>query len=62
MSDKCKACSGEAWVCEDHPEKPWQDGDCCGAAGAACPTCNEDGSKLPEGMEVIWKSDAGYLS
>lgn len=37
---KCANCDGEGWVCEDHPEVPWQDGDgCCGGAGSPC-ACN----------------------
>ncbi len=62
MTDACKTCNNERWVCEDHPTKPWKDGDCCGAAGAACKSCNDDGNLLPEGMEVIWKHDIGFLN
>ncbi len=63
MSGKCKNCNGEGWVCEDHPTKPWQDGEgCCGAAGAACNICNADRDKLSDGMEVIWKRDVGYFN
>ena len=37
---ECANCDGEGWVCEDHPEVPWQDGQgCCGAAGMPC-KCN----------------------
>ncbi|MDX2349179.1 MAG: hypothetical protein QNK32_02195 [Porticoccus sp.] len=36
----CANCDGEGWVCEDHPEVPWRDGDgCCGGAGSPC-SCN----------------------
>lgn len=36
----CANCDGEGWVCEDHPEVPWLDGDgCCGGAGMPC-SCN----------------------
>jgi hypothetical protein len=28
---------GEEWVCENHPDKAWGDGEgCCGAAGMPC--------------------------
>lgn len=36
--DTCPVCHGDRWVCEDHPNKPWRDGDgCCGGAGMPCP-------------------------
>ena len=37
---RCANCTGEGWVCEDHPEVPWLDGDgCCMGAGMPC-SCN----------------------
>lgn len=34
---ECPVCGGEGLVCEDHPDKAWQDGDgCCGGAGMPC--------------------------
>lgn len=24
---RCKICKDEGWVCEDHPNVPWNDGD-----------------------------------
>ncbi len=42
----CANCDGEGWVCEDHPEVPWREGDgCCGGAGMLC-SCSsiEDGT------------------
>lgn len=37
----CPVCKGEGWVCENHPNEPWNEGDpeCCGGAGAPC-ECN----------------------
>lgn len=36
----CANCDGEGWVCENHPEVPWGEGDgCCGGAGMPC-VCN----------------------
>lgn len=36
----CDKCADYGWVCEDHPDKPWESGtpsDCkCGGAGAPC--------------------------
>ncbi len=37
---QCANCDGEGWVCENHPEVPWCEGDgCCGGAGMPC-VCN----------------------
>lgn len=33
----CANCDGDGWVCEDHPEVPFEK--CCGGAGMPC-TCN----------------------
>lgn len=40
-ADGCPTCAGSdarGWVCEFHPNHPWN-GKCCGGAGAPC-TCN----------------------
>lgn len=39
---RCHQCDDCGWVCEAHPELPWQgDNACtCGAAGLPCPRCN----------------------
>ncbi len=38
---KCKICKGEGWVCEDHADKSWGEGNwCCGGAGMPC-VCNK---------------------
>ncbi len=38
----CANCDGTGWVCEDHPEVPWLDGEsCCGGAGSPC-SCSFD--------------------
>jgi hypothetical protein len=51
MSDSgppcCPLCRGSAepgWLCEDHPDKPWQH-DRCGGAGIAC-VCNPQAQVL----------------
>lgn len=37
---QCANCDGEGWVCENHPEVPWGEGEgCCGGAGQPC-SCN----------------------
>jgi hypothetical protein len=41
----CSNCEGSGWVCEDHPDRPWEgtsapgEGCDCGA-GSPCPCCN----------------------
>lgn len=43
MADKkCDICKGAEWVCENHPDSPWDGTDateCCGGAGMPC-VCN----------------------
>jgi hypothetical protein len=39
----CIRCKDEAWVCETHTDKPWNekiDGGCECNAGMPCPDCN----------------------
>jgi hypothetical protein len=46
---KCTLCEDSAWVCERHPERPW-DGESacgCGAPGAPCPICNAADDEAP---------------
>jgi len=49
----CWQCDGCMWVCEAHPERPW-DGPVacgCGAAGARCPICNTvESPEMPPGF------------
>jgi len=37
----CGRCHDEAWVCESHPDEPWEH-EGCGGAGMPCPSCNTD--------------------
>jgi hypothetical protein len=42
LSMKCFLCEHTGWVCENHPDAPW-DGEqacICGGAGMPCPQCN----------------------
>ena len=39
---RCPVCLGSGWVCEDHPDKPWEH-EGCGGAGAPC-FCNPKGA------------------
>jgi hypothetical protein len=38
----CIWCDDVGWVCENHPERPWEGPYACdcGGAGNACPACN----------------------
>jgi hypothetical protein len=57
----CRRCDDSRWVCENHPDRPWQwERACsCGGAGAPCPDCNAaDPPRLPAGFKV----DAGKKS
>jgi hypothetical protein len=63
----CKICDGQGWVCENHQDIPWNDGEgCCGGAGAPCPQCNTptDGSapSMGPGTKLIWDRERGYLN
>jgi len=58
MTIPCATCRDTFWVCEDHPDKPWDGEDACGcgAAGMPCPVCNpadaDHPPKPPAGMTV----------
>jgi hypothetical protein len=45
----CTLCDDCGWVCENHPDRPWQGPRACdcGGAGAPCPSYN-----LAEGHEM----------
>ena len=49
----CTICSDSGWVCERHPDRPW-DGDEACRCGAPCPACNtaNDGEapRMPSGF------------
>ena len=34
---ECPICGGTAWVCENHPDTAWLDGDGCACGGAGIP-------------------------
>jgi hypothetical protein len=58
----CPRCYDTRWVCEAHPERPWEGGPraCgCGAPGEPCPICNrpegDTAPALPEGFVVDTK-------
>ena len=53
MAPICNRCDDTGWVCENHPDKPWDKtlphGCECGA-GAPCPTCNPSDKDHPPRM------------
>ena len=55
---KCLLCDGCGWVCENHPDKPWEGEHACpcGGAGMPCRNCNMSGDdedpRLPEGFRT----------
>ena len=54
----CPRCNGCRWVCEAHPDRPWEGEHacCCGAPGEPCPVCNrvegDEVPEMPEGFRV----------
>jgi hypothetical protein len=57
LEHTCSLCDGGGWVCEEHPDQPWQGPHACtcGAADAPCPHCNSadagEPPRLPKGFE-----------
>ena len=55
-TSECEVCGGARWVCEDHPDKPWdgasdrEDACHCGGAGMPCSVCNRTVGKEPPEM------------
>jgi hypothetical protein len=48
----CWRCDGTLWVCENHPECPWEGEHACGCGGAGmpCPICNPSDKLTPPKM------------
>ena len=46
---KCTLCGDIGWVCENHPERPWEGEHACGCGGAGmpCPICNATAGEPP---------------
>lgn len=51
----CSACQGYGWVCEAHPDKSWNDGECCGAPGEPCRICNPCTKDIPPRNPIGFK-------
>src|SRR5258708_2277279 len=55
MDPNCPNCHGEGWVCESHPDQPWDS--CCGDCGIPC-SCNCAGA-MPPGFEMHCERQPG---
>jgi hypothetical protein len=55
---KCSLCEDSGWVCESHPDRPWEGKHACtcSGAGAPCPRCNvpeeNEAPRLPDGFRT----------
>lgn len=51
----CENCNNQRWVCENHSDQPWNDGDpeCCGGAGAPCGKCNSEFPHVQLGTDIF---------
>jgi hypothetical protein len=54
---KCIPCEDSGWVCEKHPQRPWQGAHACrcgSGVGMPCPKCNpsdrDNPPRLPSGF------------
>lgn len=62
---ECFRCDGSGWVCEGHPDLPWEGPRACGcgAPGDPCPECNElagETPRLPAGTRTVFDKDGGW--
>ena len=54
MNPNCPICLGIGWVCENHPDRAWDDemGCTCGA-GMPCACNSAEGHEEPDTSQVI---------
>jgi hypothetical protein len=56
LTMKCSLCEDFGWVCENHPERPWEGKHACicGAARVPCPQCivieDDEAPRMPDGF------------
>lgn len=64
IKEPCDACEGERWICENHPDKPQEHDDCCGA-GMPCLKCNTNEKgvmpAMPPGFRTIYSRLKGWI-
>jgi hypothetical protein len=55
----CFQCKDCGWVCESHPERPWEGSHACGcgAAGMPCPGCNPSDEITPPRLPTGFVDD-----
>jgi hypothetical protein len=55
----CSHCDDTGWVCEAHPDRPWEGARACGCGGAGdpCPDCNSSDEEHPPRMPPGFKAD-----
>lgn len=63
---ECKICDGLLWVCENHPDEPWdKEAGCMCGAGMPC-ECNpgdrENPPKPLPGSVVVWTVEDGWAN
>src|SRR5207248_124725 len=66
-TSECEVCGGARWVCEDHPDKPWdgasdrEDACHCGGAGMPClvrnRTIGQEPPEMPPGYRTMIDTD-----
>jgi hypothetical protein len=58
---KCLLCEDSGWVCENHPDQPWEGPHACtcGGAGSPCPACNKPREGEPPRLPKGFKADKG---
>lgn len=61
MTDNCD-CMGVLWVCETHPDKPWN-GKCCSSPGKPC-SCNDGypAPHMPRDVSVFIDKEKGWIN
>jgi hypothetical protein len=55
----CNICDDKGWVCENHPDKPWdgtsdrEDACSCGGAGMPCVQCRPEANKNHRAVHMV---------
>jgi hypothetical protein len=56
----CPQCANCGWVCENHPDRPWEGEEACncGGAGMPCTKCNmtddDSAPQAPKGFRAVF--------
>ncbi|WP_104019083.1 hypothetical protein [Roseovarius nitratireducens] len=57
LSDTCRNCAGEKWVCENHRDRPWSVDGCECGAGAPCPICQWEYATAGTIGSAVWPDE-----